>query len=313
MNRKIAALRVLCERNTATQFANVTKGLTVAQVSLHFQSVLAAALTNPRFVMAGIVKAMALQVGKARGAARPVLLTVPCIGREEREIIRRLVQTLTWQVSALVEGPDMPDASTVVRALISEWLSVTTLGQHTDPMSIAGRRRGSHQTKKQKARSSKTLGKTRSKRSARPRRKKPVKKSPTVDRDSPHPDFPDVSVRPIDWRPGRRGRPPLGATRNKNGRWIIPTGFRVINGKVHPPLPPSHNPASVKKESPRISQQTQPTRTQRGAYEREQPDAAVNNAEGLQQPSPKTTKMPSSSEKGTETESSPNSPSGKPP
>lgn len=239
MKRKITAMRVLCERSTAAQFEAITKGMTVAQISLHLQSVLAAALTNPRFVVASIAKggAMALQVGKARGAPKPVLLTLPCIGREERETFRRLVLALTWQVVALIDGPVMPDSSTVVRALISEWLRITTLGQRNDLAGTPKRKRGSPQTKKRRARSSKRRGMPGPSRAALPRRKKSVEKTAKAQLRLPHPDFPDVSARPIDWRPGRRGRPPLGAVRRKDGSWTIPDGYRVIRGKVHPPLP----------------------------------------------------------------------------
>ena len=69
------------------------------------------------------------------------------------------------------------------------------------------------------------------------KRRKQKKGNAKPDWTKPHPDFPDVSAEPIDWRPGKRGRPPLGAKRRKDGSWIIPEGYRVVRGKVHPPLP----------------------------------------------------------------------------
>lgn len=261
MSRKIAALRVLCERRVAKRFQETTKSMKAEQVSLHLQSVLAAALVNPSFLVADILRgrAMALQVGMVRGSTRPVLLALPCNGQEERETFRRLVMALTHEVSALVTGPVLPDASTVVRALIAEWLKITTLNWRGDQPDNAERIRGSVPTKKRNGRSPKRRSKPRTKHSARTRRKKHIKKKAKSDLASPHPDFPDVSAKPIDWRPGRRGRPPRGAVRRKDGSWTIPNGFRVIGGKVHPPLPAQDRPQQKQVHSPKLRERVRPT------------------------------------------------------
>ncbi|MCZ7608082.1 MAG: hypothetical protein M5U25_18880 [Planctomycetota bacterium] len=311
MSRKIAALRVLCERRVAKRFQETTKGMKAEQISLHLQSVLAAALVNPGIVVAEITKgrAMALQVGGVRGSTRPVLLALPCNGQEERETFRRLVMALTHEVSALVTGPVLPDASTVVRALIAEWLKITTLEWRGDQSDTAERIRGSVPTKKRNGRSPRRRSKPRTKRSARTRRKKHIEKKTKSDLASPHPDFPDVSAKPIDWRPGRRGRPPRGAVRRRDGSWTIPKGFRVIQGKVHPPLTITGKAVSLRKTSPTSSQKDRHNPAQHATEETGKPDTFTSEAEvppqpiSEESPAEAQTEKPSSSDSGTETSS----------
>lgn len=239
MNRRAVAYRVLVERKLARQFQRAIKGTKSAQVGLHLRSILAAALTNPTIVVEEIAegRAMALQHSTNRITHRPMLLSLPCADRAERETFRRLIQALTWQVAALIDGPVMPDSSSVVRAILAAWLKITVLNPAQHRNNGIELRPVSESTKGRRTRSSRKGKKARSEGvTVSSRRKKPYGWTRSADRVVPHPEFPAVSSVPVDWKPGGKGRPPVGSYRGKSGKWHLPKGFKVIDGKVHPPL-----------------------------------------------------------------------------
>jgi hypothetical protein len=68
----------------------------------------------------------------------------------------------------------------------------------------------------------------------KPPKQKP-KKAPAAGGDA-HPKHPSVQAEPLGWQPGKRGRPPKGVTRLKNGTYKFPKGYLEIDGLWHAPL-----------------------------------------------------------------------------
>lgn len=288
MNRRVVALRVLCERPVADRFENLTSGMKVAQISLHLQSVLAAALINPAIVVKDIVrgKAMALQVSNCRGSLRPVLLSLPCNGAEEREVLRRLVQALTWEVGALMAGPDLPDASTIVRALLREWMEISKLNREYPSERRGGVPHGIGSQGNRKPRPARTQAKKSTSGAPRMRRRKSVEQE--IKPDRPHAEHPDVSATPISWKPGGRGRPPLGAFQSDDGTWHLPEDFLEIRGNIHPPLAIFRSAKSVREILRQVGQKDRRKRLQRQTKERMEAQESTGHA----QPLPKATPQP---------------------
>ncbi|HRJ79474.1 MAG TPA: hypothetical protein PLF37_13285 [Planctomycetota bacterium] len=288
MNRRAVAIRVLCERKLAKQFRQATKDMKAAQVGLHLKSVIAAALMNPDFIVSSMTKsrALALQYGTNRVALRPVLLPIPCSDKGERESIRRLVQALTWQVAALMNGTVLPDESSVVRALLGAWLKITVLNSASKRRQDAGEQPVIDPASRWETRSLRKRKKSRSTKTDRSRRRKAYQWAPDSLRATPHPRFPEVAAQPVDWEPGRKGRPPRGAKQNKNGSWRVPRGFRIIDGRVHPPLEHLRDAVSVRQILPKVGEQNRRRRAKKVVQERIAPKEIASEAETLAQSTP---------------------------
>ncbi|MBE7491085.1 MAG: hypothetical protein HS108_04930 [Planctomycetes bacterium] len=290
MNRRAVALRVLCERKLARQFQEATRGMRAAQVGVHVQSIIAAALLNPSFVVEEITKgrAMALQCSTNRITHRPMLLTLPCADRTERETLRRLVLALTWLVAAQIDGPILPDSSSVVRALLGAWLNITVLNPAHNRSKGVGDQPAHESTKGKTARTPRTGKKARSEGvTMPPRRKKPYGWTRSADRSVPHPDFPAVSSVPVDWRPGGKGRPPVGSYQSEDGKWHLPKGFKLIDGQVYPPMALFRDAASRRKHQRDADRQSRKRRTRRSASEARVSEQAASEPEANLQPTPK--------------------------
>lgn len=77
--------------------------------------------------------------------------------------------------------------------------------------------------------------------------------------ERPHDVFPEVNAEPCAWQPGSRGRPPQGVVR-KHGKWMMPQGWREIDGRWHPALPTNKGGPMVSSTIERFHLPVQPSR-----------------------------------------------------
>lgn len=238
MRKRMATLRFLIDRRTAGRFAELTNRMKPAQIGLHFQSVLAASIVNPTAVLTRLVGDGFLdrQVSIFRPNQKPVLLELRCEDVEQRDAIRRLLTALTAELTNQLAGPVMPDASTVVRALVAEWVEFTVLNRSGNaararqPVALESRRPTHTPQSERRSATTTVVPHKRRRKERKPSRRK------SIDPNKPHPDFPDVCWKPIAWRPKRRGRPPKDALRNGRGEWLPPPGWRIIRNRWHQPV-----------------------------------------------------------------------------
>lgn len=238
MSRQITAFRLLVERPIAKRFGQATVGMKAGRIALHLKSVLAAAIINPSFLLPSISsgRALSLQLGKLGGNQRPVLLAVYCNDSQDRDSLRRLLLALTSEVAGLMGGPVLPDASSVLRAVLAEWLSISVLNRPDEPEKQARSKPKSRSVSRQKPWSVKSSRPSLTSSKPPIRFRTPYGWTRGEGNALPHPDYPDVSAVPVNWRPGQKGRPPRGATQGEDGSWMLPEGFRLIEGRVHMPL-----------------------------------------------------------------------------
>lgn len=322
MSRQVTAFRLLVERPIAKRFGQATVGMKAAQIALHLKSVLAAALINPSFLLPSISsgRALSLQLGKLRGNQRPVLMAVYCNDSQERDSLRRLLLALTSEVAGLVGGPVLPDASSVFRALLAEWLSISALNQPDELEEQARTSTESRSARRRKLGSVKPSRKSLSSSKVQ-RRQKPYGWTRGEGKALPHPDYPDVSAVPVNWRPGAKGRPPRGATQSEDGSWMLPAGFRLIEGRVHMPLALFREADSKRKAKRKTSKQRRRPSTkpvQRGVRPKETPSEETSRLRQTpEQPESSSLRMPteppSPPEQETPVEGNSTEPSGEPP
>ncbi|MBX3473083.1 MAG: hypothetical protein KF754_01725 [Planctomycetes bacterium] len=236
MRKRVAALRFLIDRHFAGHFVELTGSKKPATVGQHLLEKLAAAMAKPTKLLTRLVRDGHLdrQVSAFRPPRRPVLLSFQCEDSGQRDAIRRMLIALAAELAGELAGPVIPDASTVFRAIIADW--VDSSGQ-SESQSIARKRQpverlGHRDVTDQRL----TPGPAPSKVRKRRRNKRKLAKKKPIDWSKAHPEFPDVSAQAIAWRPGRRGRPPHDALRNGRGEWIPPPGWRVIRGRWHPAI-----------------------------------------------------------------------------
>lgn len=233
MRRRVATLRVLLDRKIADRLRQVIEGVKPAQIGQQVLNILAAMLTKPSSAISRLVKDGLLdrQVSVFRPNQKPVLFQLPCRDSEQRDAVRRLLMALACELAAQLSGPVIPDASTILKAVVMEWLDANSLDRRPDALR-ASRSAQAEPIQLPSRRTSLISAQFRRRR--KKRRTKAV--TPRLDPNDPHPNFPDVCRVPIAWRPNRRGRPPKDALRNGRGEWLPPPGWRVIRNRWHAPL-----------------------------------------------------------------------------
>lgn len=236
MRKRVAALRFLIDRHVAGRFVELTGSQKPATVGRHLLEKLAAAMAKPTKLLTRLVGDGHLdrQMSVFRPPRRPVLLSFQCEDSGQRDAIRRMLIALAAELAGELAGPVIPDASTVFRAIIADWVDSSGQGES---QAVARKRqpverRGHRDMTDERL----TPGPAPSEARKRRRNKRKLAKKKPIDWSKPHAEFPDVSAHAIAWRPGRRGRPPADALRNGRGEWMPPPGWRVIRGRWHQPL-----------------------------------------------------------------------------
>lgn len=285
MSRQVTAFRLLVERPIAKRFGQATVGMKAGRIALHLRSVLAAAIINPSFLLPSISsgRALSLQLGKQRGHQRPVLLAVYCNDSQDRDSLRRLLLALTSEVAGLVGGPVLPDASSVLRALLAEWLNISSLNRPDEAEEQARSNPEFRSLGRQKPLPPKSSRRSPSTTKARPTRRKPYGWTSSADRVVPHSEFPSLSSIPVDWRPGKKGRPPVGSYQSKDGKWHLPNGFKLIDGQVYPPMALFRDAASKRKHLRDAKKKAKKHRTGKSVAQSAVSKEATNEVEAVPQ------------------------------
>lgn len=281
MRKRVAALRFLIDRHVAGRFVELTGHKKPATVGRHLLETLAAAMAKPTKLLTRLVRDGHLdrQMSVFRPPRRPVLLNFQCEDSRQRDAIRRMLIALAAELAGELAGPVIPDASTVFRAIIADWVDFS--GQ-SESQAVARKRqpveRRGHgdviderRTPKSEPRRKRRLGR---------KRRKLAKKQP-IDWSKPHAEFPDVSARAIAWRPGRRGRPPKDALRSGHGEWMPPPGWRVIRGRWHPAIAVEGEQSAERMLSPALAMDESGTASTDPSYQPEsRPDPGPESLSG---------------------------------
>lgn len=228
---KATTLQFLIDRHLARRLAQRTGDMKPEGLFLLVQSLLTAALVNPVPVVKHIRKFEYLerQISTQRGLIRPKVISINCFTNQQRQALCRTILAVTVEVAAALDTFVLPDSTTILAALLERWV--------VDMEALGGKRPPS----KPQLNESLTRPAKRFRRDNLPAlfpKKKAVPRKVRSKRVHAHREFPDVKKKPITWRPGTRGRPPLGATCGENGLWLPPKGWRVIRGAWHPPIRP---------------------------------------------------------------------------
>ncbi len=228
---KATTLQFLIDRHLARRLAQRTGHMKPEGLFLLVQSLLTAALVNPVPVVKHIRKYEYLerQVSTQRGLIRPKVISINCFTDQQRQALCRTILAVTVEVAAALDACVLSDSTTILAALLERWV--------VDMETTGGKRPPS----KPQLNESLTRPAKRFRRDNLPAlfpKKKAAPKKSRRQRVHAHREFPDVQKLPITWRPGTRGRPPLGAICHESGAWTPQKGWRVIKGRWHPPIRP---------------------------------------------------------------------------
>jgi len=231
MKAKPITLEFLIDRHLARRLAQRTGEMKPEGLFLFVQALLTAALVNPVPVVKHIRKYEYLerQISTMHGLIRPKVISINCFTDQQRQALCRTMLAVTVEVATALDGSVLPDPTTILAALLERWVvdleTPDRKQQKAAPQPMESIARPAKRFRRDNLPP------------LFPKKKAPPKKS-RRQRVHAHPEFPEVKKLPIAWRPGTRGRPPLGAVCHESGAWTPPDGFRVIRGLWHAPMAP---------------------------------------------------------------------------
>lgn len=231
MKAKHTSLQFLFDSHLARRFAQRAGDLEAGDFFRLAKSLLAGALLNPGFLVKHMRKYdyLTRQISTQRGLVKPQVISIECGEEAERRALGRAILAVTDQVATTMDASVLPDATSVFSALIECWITDAMATKNGRPKEATRRELAFARPAKRYRRDNLPP--------LSPQKKITTNKS-RLRQVLPHPDFPEVAKRPVAWKPGVRGRPPLGSQCDEQGVWHPPKGWKVIAGRWHPAITP---------------------------------------------------------------------------